>query len=125
MIIDDMIRACIIIVGLLLFGVTIRSLAKRKMTETFCLVWGGVAFLMILAGIVLRPVLLKNYISTTGLIIVFLVAVCIICGTYFMSTMISDLTRKNQELAIQVSLLRRENEKIIKKLNEMDGRIAK
>lgn len=122
MIIDNVIRACIIIVGLLLFGVTIRSLAKRKMTETFCLVWGGVAFLMVVAGIVLHPVMLKNYISTTGLVIVFLVSVCIICGTYFMSTMISDITRKNQELAIQVSLLKRENEKIIQRLNEMEGK---
>ena len=122
--VGDIIRGCIIIVGLWLFGITISSLAKRKMTETFCVIWGGVSVLVILAGILLRPVVLNNYISTTGLVIIFLVGVCVIFGAYFISTMISDLTRKNQELAIQVSLLKRENEKIIQKLEKWEGMMA-
>ncbi|MBQ7776529.1 MAG: DUF2304 family protein [Lachnospiraceae bacterium] len=122
--VGDIIRGCIIIVGLWLFGITISSLAKRKMTETFCVIWGGVSVLVILAGILLRPVVLNNYISTTGLVIIFLVGVCVIFGAYFISTMISDLTRKNQELAIQVSLLKRENEKIIQKLEKWEGKMA-
>lgn len=122
--VGDILRVCIILVGFLLLCVTVTSLAKRRMTETFCMIWGGVSFLVILAGIMLRPVILKNYISTTGLVILSLVAFCIICGAYFLSTMISDLTRKNRELAIQVSLLKRECEKNKERLDKMEGRSA-
>lgn len=122
--VGNILRGCIIIVGIVLFWLTISSLARRKMTETFCLIWGGVSIVVILAGILLRPVLLQNYISTTGMVLVSLVAFCIICGAYFISTMISEITRKNQELAIQVSLLKRENEKLAAKMEVLEGKFA-
>lgn len=124
MIVGNILRGVIIIVGILLFWLTIISLAKRKMTETFCLIWGGVSVVVILAGILLRPVLLQNYISTTGMVLISLVAFGIICGAYFLSTMISELTRKNQELAIQVSLLKRENEKVVAKIEQLEGMLS-
>lgn len=119
--VGNILRICFILVGIILFGVTLTSLAKRRMTETFCLIWGGVSLLVILSGIMLRPVLLKNYISTQGMVILSLVGFCIICGAYFLSTMISDLTRKDRELAIQVSLLKRECEKIRERLDKLEG----
>ena len=82
--VGDILRICFILVGIILFGVTLTSLAKRKMTETFCLIWGGVSLLVIFAGIMLRPVLLKNYISKPGMIILSLVGFCIICRAYFL-----------------------------------------
>ena len=120
---SNILRISFIIVGILLFCVTLTSLAKRKMTETFCIIWGGVSFLIILAGILLRPVLLKSYISTAGMVILSLVGFCVICGAYFLSTMISDLTRKNRELAIQVSLLTRECEKNKERIEKLEGQI--
>lgn len=123
MVVGNILRGIIIIVGILLFWLTVSSLAKRKMTETFCLIWGAISIAVILAGILLRPVLLQNYISTTGMVLVSVVAFAIICGAYFLSTMISELTRKNQELAIQVSLLKRENEKIIQTLEKWEGKL--
>lgn len=124
MVVGEILRGVIIIVGILLFWLTVLSLAKRKMTETFCLIWGGVSVVVILAGILLRPVLLQKYISTTGMVLVSLVAFCFICGAYFLSTMISELTRKNQELAIQVSLLKRENEKILGIIEKWEGKLG-
>lgn len=124
MVVGEILRGVIIIVGILLFWLTITSLAKRKMTETFCLIWGGISVAVMLAGVLLRPVLLEKYISTTGLVLVSVVAFCIICGAYFLSTMISELTRKNQELAIQVSLLKRESEKMLKRMEELEGMLT-
>lgn len=119
--VGNILRISFIIVGIVLFSITLSSLAKRRMTETFCMIWGGVSCLLILAGILLRPVLLKNYISTTGLVILSLGIYCVICGAYFLSTMISELTRKNRELAIQVSILQRECEKNKERLDKMEG----
>ena len=52
----------------------ILSSAKRKMTEHFCLAWAFLAALMVLAGILLNPVQLDNFISFRGLILVILLS---------------------------------------------------
>lgn len=111
---------CIIIVlsGVVLFCVTLFSLAKRKMTESFCLTWGFISVIIILAGFLLRPTELARYISGTGMILVGMVAFCVVYGTYFMSIKVSELMRRNLELAMQVSLLGKENEEIREKLQE-------
>lgn len=111
---------CIIIIlsGVVLFCVTIFSLAKRKMTESFCLTWGFISVIIILAGFLLRPTELARYISGTGMILLGMVAFCVVYGAYFMSIKVSELMRRNLELAMQVALLGKENEEIREKLKE-------
>ena len=53
----------------------------------------------------------------TGLLIVW--------GVYQMTIQISSLLMKNQELAMQVSLLNQENERIIKELEKLTGKKAR
>ena len=101
-----------------MFCVTLFSLAKRKMTESFCLTWGFISVIIILAGFLLRPTELARYISGTGMILVGMVAFCVVYGTYFMSIKVSELMRRNLELAMQVSLLGKENEEIRERLQE-------
>ncbi|MCM1044796.1 MAG: DUF2304 domain-containing protein [Candidatus Gastranaerophilales bacterium] len=110
-----------IITGLFLLGVTIHSLALRKMTESFSLAWGLISLILVLAGILLRPLEWARYISTAGLVLVILIGFCVIYVAYFISTKVSELTRKNQELAIQVSLLNQENERILERLEQLTG----
>lgn len=99
--------------------VTINSLAHRKMTESFCLAWGLIALILVLAGLFLRPREWNRYISPMGLMLVIMIGFCIIYVAYFMSIKVSELSRKNQELAIQVSLLRQENQRIMEELEQM------
>lgn len=113
---SDLLRLILILVGVLLLFMTILSLARRKMTETFCLAWGAFSVLLMLAGIFLRPTEVVHYVSPMGLVLILLAGFCVIAAAYFISTQISVLTRKNQELAMQVSLLNQENEQILKKL---------
>ncbi len=114
-----MLRIIMIATGVFLFGVTISSLAKRKMTEPFCLTWGVISLMIILAGILLRPAEWNRYISGKGMLLVVMAGFCVIYGTYFMSIKVSELMRRNLELAMQVSLLNRENEEIRSKLEEL------
>lgn len=116
-----LLRIIIILVGVVLFCVTLFSLAKRRMTESFCLTWGFISVIIILAGILLRPTELASYISGTGMILVGIVAFCVIYGAYFMSIKVSELMRRNLELAMQISLLRKENEEINERLQELIG----
>lgn len=116
-------QAIMIVLGGALFCETLSSLARRKLTEPFSLTWGLISVIIILAGCLLRPSGIAQYISVTGLILVLLIGFCIIFGAHFMSSVVSDLMRKNNELAIQVSLLNQEREEIRKQLDEIKGQL--
>ena len=114
--IEILIKAGLIVVGILMLIIIIRSLAKRTITESFSLLWGLLAVLMILTGILVHPKRLEEYISMEGLLLVSLAGVILLLGLYYYSIQISILQRKNQEMAMQISLLNQENEQILKKL---------
>ncbi|MCM1325058.1 MAG: DUF2304 domain-containing protein [Bacteroidales bacterium] len=117
-----MLRIIMIATGVFLFGVTLSSLAKRKMTEPFCMTWGLISLIIILAGILLRPDEWNRYISTKGMLLVVLIGFCVIYGIYFISARISELMRRNQELAMQVSLLNYEVEKLRQEIENLPAK---
>ena len=112
-------RIVMITAGVLIFMQTILSLAKRRLKEQFCLLWGVISLLLVLAGILLRPVTLSQYVSGTGMLLIIVAGGCVVCCLYFLSIQLSVLSRKNQELAMQVSLLNPENERILAELGEL------
>ncbi|MCM1100014.1 MAG: DUF2304 domain-containing protein [Clostridium sp.] len=116
-----MLQIIMIVAGGVLLAAVVSSLAKRKMTESFCLTWGVIAIIIILAGILLRPAEWNRYISGMGLLLLLMIGFCIIYGAYFMSTKVSELSRKNQELAMQVSLLNHEKDELYRRLDELAG----
>lgn len=63
---------------------------------------------------------MKRYVSTRGLILTIIIVSGVLWGLWFISTQVSILKRKDQELAMQVSLLNNDYEKIIKKLEELE-----
>ena len=75
--------------------------------------------LMILSGVLLNPSQLDRYISTRGLILIIIVVSGILWGLWFISTQVSLLKRRNQEMAMQISLLNNDCEKILKELEKM------
>ena len=89
--IGNLLKAFIIILGVVLLMKAVFSLAKRKMTEPFCLVWAILSCLILSA----------------------------VWGLWFISTQVSILTRRNQELAMQLSLLNQDSEKLMKELKEI------
>lgn len=114
-----MIKVFAIVLGIYLLVITILSLAKRRMTEQFCLLWGFLAVVMIVFGVTVNPSELYRYISKEGLMIVMLGILLIVYAAWFLSTQVSILMRKNQELAMQISLLNQENEQILQTLHDM------
>lgn len=63
---------------------------------------------------------MKRYVSTRGLILTIIIVSGVLWGLWFISTQVSILKRKNRELAMQVSLLNNDYEKIIKKLEKLE-----
>ena len=114
MTLGDLLTIFLIVMGIFLLVMAILSLAKRKMTEPFCLAWAIVSVLLVICGILIEPSELERYVSLRILILIFL---------WFISTQLSILMRKNQELAMQISLLNRDSERMMKKLEELEKRI--
>lgn len=121
----NLLKAFIIILGIFLLVKAVISLAKRKMTEPFCLVWALLAGLMIAAGILLQPYQLDRYVSRRIMVLILLMVLGVVWGLWFISTQVSILMRKNQELAMQISLLNQDSERILKELKEMREALKK
>ena len=121
MAVGDVLRLFVIVAGAYMFLKAILSLAKRKMTEPFCLAWAVLSALMILSGILLNPSQLDGYISTRGLILIIMIVSGILWGLWFISTQVSILKRRNQELAMQISLVNNDCEKILRELEKLKG----
>ena len=119
MAVGDVLRLFVIVAGAYMFLKAILSLAKRKMTEPFCLAWAVLSALMIFSGILLNPSQLDGYISTRALILIIIIVSWILWGLWFISTQVSILKRKNQELAMQISLLNNDCEKILRELEKL------
>lgn len=116
-------RLFMIAVGLVIFGMTILSLVKKHMTESFCIAWGIVSLSIIFAGIILQPTQWNRYISRSGMLLILFGALMLLCGAFYFSVRVSRLTREVRELAIQVSLLNQENEVIVRVLTQDQAEI--
>ena len=119
MAVGDVLRLFVIVAGAYMFLKAILSLAKREMTEPFCLAWAVLSALMILSGIILNPSQLDRYVSLRGLILIMIIVSGILWGLWFISTQVSILKRRNQELAMQISLLNNDCEKILRELEKL------
>jgi Ca2+/Na+ antiporter len=95
----------IVIIGIGICVFDFITYSRQKLTEKYAFLWAVVGAVMILSGAV--SVLSGWKILFGLLLLVFLFML------YTMSRSISDLTRKNQELAMQVSLLNNENEQML------------
>ena len=115
----DILRLFVIAAGAYMLVKAVLSLAKRKMTEPFCLAWAVMSALMILSGIILNPSQLDRYVSLRGLILIMIIVSGILWGLWFISTQVSSLKRRNQELAMQISLLNHDCEKMLRELEKL------
>lgn len=105
-------RVVLILLGCYLLVMTLLSLAKRKMSEQFCLVWALMSVLMVLIGVLLKPSYIERFLSVRGFILIMIALFGVLWGLWFISTQVSILIRKNQELAIQISLLNQDIERL-------------
>ena len=116
-------KIVVILLGAFLLCDAIFSLAKRKMTESFCLMWGLISVITIIVGIIIQPSKLSDFLSPMSFALIILSLYPLLHIALCFSHTISDLVRKNNELAINVSLLISENEELKKMIEEIkDGK---
>ncbi|MBR4341757.1 MAG: DUF2304 domain-containing protein [Lachnospiraceae bacterium] len=98
----------VICAGVLILVADITLLAKRRLSEPISITWGFVAIIFVLGGIILRPSGWTTYLSEVGLILVLLIGFCLIYGLFLASCHISEIMRKQTEMAMDISLLNQE-----------------
>ena len=85
--------------------------------------WGLISVITIIVGIIIQPSKLSDFLSPMSFALILMTLYPILHIALFFSHTISDLVRKNNELAINVSLLISENEELKKMIEEIkDGK---
>lgn len=99
--------------------------AKKKLTVNLAVTWELLGIVAILSGAVPRFSGWSSRIGLGSLVVLLITALLVLWGVYQMTIQISSLLMKNQELAILVSLLNQENERILRELEKLTGKNAR
>ena len=117
-------ESMIIRIGLVLVGVVIMALSfwmnsYKKITVNFAVVWEILGVLLILIGII--PVFSEwtQWVSSGTGLAFFCVGIVFLFEEIRTSMLISQLVMKNQEMAMQISLLNQENEYVMNELERL------
>lgn len=111
--------------GIVLLIVDFISFVYQKITVGIELCWSAFAVLLILLGVVPGLSDWSKAIPIEAVPAFLLISLAIIFSFFYLSCAISQLLRKNQELAMHVSLLNQENEIILQKLKENSAKEGK
>lgn len=109
-------RIIFVCAGLFLLVESFVSLVKKRMSEGFSLSWALGAFIILLMGIVPGLSSWTTRLSVQTMVVLFTLIVFMLSALFWGSIRISELFMQTHELAMQVSLLNQENEKIMKEL---------
>lgn len=104
--------ACIIL-GVLFLFLDLNAYIRQKLTDEMGLGWGGFSVFLILMGVFIG---FCGKLSEPVFVIIMVCFGLVLFIMFFLCTAVSVLIMKNRELAMQVSLLNQENERIIHEL---------
>ncbi len=113
------IKTGLIITGIVIMALTFFLHAVRKLTVNLAVVWEFLGLTAILTGAVPAFSGWCYLLARGTAVAMFTIGVLVLWGGYQLCILISSLSMKNQELAMQVSLLNQENEKILRELEKI------
>ena len=107
------IRILMVGTGILFLVLAFWAYTRQKLNDSMALIWAFVSIALVITGAV--PAVSKH-LSESLLIFMFIICLLLLFWLFKVSKAVSVLSMKNQELAMQVSLLNQENERILHKL---------
>lgn len=115
----DVLRLAVIGMGVLLLAMDFLALVYRKITEGIGMCWCVLAVVLIMLGTVPGLCAWTQAVPKEAAPALLLAGAVFLLAAFYFSSLISQLLRKNQELAMHVSLLNQENESILEELKEL------
>ena len=114
----EIVRWSIIVIGAVLFVLNLFSLARRRMTPTLSVIWSIFSLFLLVLGSILHLTELGSLMSPTTAVLLILALCGVIFTFYHVSTQISELVDKTNELTMQVSLLNAENVRLLRQVKQ-------
>ncbi len=115
-------RLIVIGIGIIMLSVDFLLYCRKRLIESFSFAWGIFSIIIILSGVVPKFNGWSRHLSLETGIFFIVLGLILIWIFYSISLVVSELVVKNQELAMQVSLLNCEAEKMLKTLNTVTGK---
>ena len=116
------VKFCVILVGIGIMAITFVLHAEKKLTVNLAVTWELLGIAAILSGAVPKFSGWSSRLSFGSLVVLLITAFLGRWGVYRMTIQVSSLIMKHPELAIQVSLLNQENERILQELENLTGK---
>ena len=107
------IRILMVGTGILFLVLAFWAYTRQQLNDSMASIWAFAPIALVITGAV--PAVSKH-LSESLLIFMFIICLLLLFLLFKVSKAVSVLSMKNQELAMQVSLLNQENERILHKL---------
>ena len=114
-------RIAVVVTGCLFLVLILVTYVKKRLTEKFTWLWTLFAVVLILSGVVPGLYDWSSTMNSSGYIAAGIIAVLVIQFIFIITKEIAELKKRNKELAMHVSLLNQENERILARLEKMTG----
>ena len=111
-----------VVAGCLFLILNFVTYVKKNLTEKFTWMWTIFCIVMILSGIVPGLNSWSFKFNSWGYMALCIILVLIVQFIFIITKEIANLKKRNKELAMHVSLLNQENERILAELEKLTGR---
>ena len=115
-------RIIMVVAGCLFLILNFITYVKKNLTEKFTWMWTIFCIVMILSGIVPGLNRWSFQFNSWGYMALCIILVLIVQFIFIITKEIANLKKRNKELAMHVSLLNQENERILAELEKLTGR---
>lgn len=115
-------RMIMVVAGCLFLILNFVTYVKKNLTEKFTWMWTIFCIVMILSGIVPGLNSWSFKFNSWGYMALCIILVLIVQFIFIITKEIANLKKRNKELAMHVSLLNQENERILAELEKLTGR---
>ena len=115
-------RIIMVVAGCLFLILNFVTYVKKNLTEKFTWMWTIFCIVMILSGIVPGLNSWSFKFNSWGYMALCIILVLIVQFIFIITKEIANLKKRNKELAMHVSLLNQENERILAQLEKLTGK---
>ena len=115
-------RIIMVVAGCLFLILNFVTYVKKNLTQKFTWMWTIFCIVMILSGIVPGLNSWSFKFNSWGYMALCIILVLIVQFIFIITKEIANLKKRNKELAMHVSLLNQENERILAELEKLTGR---
>ncbi|MDR2042820.1 MAG: hypothetical protein LBQ15_00320 [Clostridium sp.] len=115
-------RGMVVLTGLVFLWLDFYSFARRRIVANIGLGWGAFSLQLVLVGTIPGLSAWAEVIDLVTFLGLYVLGIVALLGVWLISVSLSKLIMRNQELAMMVSLLNQENERILKELETLAGK---